>query len=61
MTINMTNKNDLRAFVEDNISLINTQISEFSKEKHSEIIYDSTDIKRWLLKKFKDELCLIRM
>ena len=54
--INMTNKNDIKKFVEDNIALINKKISVFSKEKNSDIVYDSTDIKRWLLKKFRDEL-----
>ena len=54
--INMANKNDIKKFVEDNIVLINKQISQFSKDKNSDIVYDATDIKRWLLKKFRDEL-----
>lgn len=56
MTIDITNKNDISKFVEDNIVLINTKISEFSKKKNPGIEYDATDIKRWLLKKFRDEL-----
>ena len=56
MTINMSNKNDIVKFINDNIKLINTNISEFSKKKHPDILYDSTDIKRTLSQKFKDEL-----
>lgn len=56
MPINISNKNDIVKFIDDNIELINTNISEFSKKKHPDILYDSTDIKRTLSQKFKDEL-----
>lgn len=54
--IDMTHKNDIKKFIEDNIVPINKQISEFSKKEHPDLEYDATDIKRWLLKKFRDEL-----
>ena len=60
MTINMSNKNDIVKFINDNIKLINTNISEFSKKKHPDILYDSTDIKRELSKKFKSELDAVK-
>lgn len=56
MPINMSNKNDIVKFINDNIELINTNISEFSKKKHSDILYDAIDIKRKLSEKFKAEL-----
>ena len=52
----MSNKDDIKKFIEDNIEQINTKISEFSKKKNPNIEYDATDIKRCLLEKFRTEL-----
>lgn len=46
------NENELSLFARDNIELINNRISEFSKKKHDDLLFDSTDIKRFLKEKF---------
>ena len=54
MPINYTNKNDIALFINDNINLINDRITEFSKKKHPDLVYDQTDIKRYMKTKFTE-------
>lgn len=52
MPINYTNIDNIDLFVNDNINLINEKITEFSKKKHPELVFDQTDIKRYMKSKF---------
>lgn len=52
MPINYTNKNNIELFVNDNITLINEKITEFSKKKHPDLIFDQTDIRRYMKARF---------
>lgn len=58
MPINFTNKDEISAFVDDNIELINTNIKEFSKKKHEDLTFDKTDICRFLRNKFADYIAV---
>ena len=52
MPINYTNKNNIELFVNDNIALINEKITEFRKKEHPDIVFDQTDIKRYMKDRF---------
>lgn len=49
-------ENELDKFIKDNIELINNNISLFSKKKNHTLLYDSTDIKRFLKKQFIEDI-----
>lgn len=52
MPINYTNKNNIELFVNDNIALINEKITEFRKKKYPDLVFDQTDIKRYMKDRF---------
>ncbi len=52
MSINFEHKEDIEIFVSDNLELINTNINEFSKKKHKELIFTKTAIVNFLKNKY---------